>query len=90
MLAGPKDDYLAVITAYVPDAAEWSADFRKRLARVAPTKPLTLFRPKPLDQFSIARPPFPFPAPPVLNLPAPAGGKGSASPPPAGPLNPEP
>ena len=30
VVCAPKDEYLAVITAYVPDAAEWSADFRKR------------------------------------------------------------
>ncbi len=30
VVCAPKDDYLAVITAYVPDSAEWSADFRKR------------------------------------------------------------
>jgi hypothetical protein len=27
----PKDDYLAIITAYVPDENEWSEDFRVRV-----------------------------------------------------------
>ncbi len=31
VICAPKEEYLAVITAYVPDAAEWSADFRKRV-----------------------------------------------------------
>ena len=29
----PKEDYLAVITAYLPDAHEWSGDFRMRVKR---------------------------------------------------------
>ena len=27
----PKDDYLAIITAYLPDPARWSPDFKRRL-----------------------------------------------------------
>lgn len=27
----PKDDYLAIITAYLPDPARWSSDFKRRL-----------------------------------------------------------
>ena len=30
IVCAPKDDFLAVITAYLPDAEEWSEDFRKR------------------------------------------------------------
>ena len=26
----PKDDYLAIITAYLPDPAQWSEDFKRR------------------------------------------------------------
>ena len=29
----PKEDYLAVITAYLPDEHEWSDDFRVRVKR---------------------------------------------------------
>jgi hypothetical protein len=29
----PKEDYLAVITAYVPERNEWSEDFRVRVRR---------------------------------------------------------
>lgn len=29
----PKDEYLAIITAYVPDENEWSEDFRVRVSR---------------------------------------------------------
>ena len=29
----PKDDYLAVITAYLPDETEWSHDFSMRMKR---------------------------------------------------------
>jgi len=29
----PKEDYLAVITAYLPDEHEWSEDFRMRVKR---------------------------------------------------------
>jgi hypothetical protein len=31
VVCSPKDEYLAVITAYRPDANQWSRDFRKRL-----------------------------------------------------------
>lgn len=31
VVCSPKDEYLAVITAYVPDPAQWSADFKERL-----------------------------------------------------------
>lgn len=30
VVAAPKDDYLAIITAYVPDPAQWSSDFLRR------------------------------------------------------------
>jgi hypothetical protein len=30
VVCSPKDDYLAIITAYLPDAAQWSEDFRRR------------------------------------------------------------
>ena len=30
VVCSPKADYVAVITAYVPDPAAWSADFRER------------------------------------------------------------
>ncbi|MBM4402405.1 MAG: DUF4258 domain-containing protein [Candidatus Cloacimonetes bacterium] len=30
VVCSPKDEFLAIITAYVPDPAEWSADFSKR------------------------------------------------------------
>ena len=33
VVCAPKDDYLAVITAYLPDKNEWSHDFRKRIER---------------------------------------------------------
>lgn len=29
----PKEDYLAIITAYLPDEQEWSEDFRVRVKR---------------------------------------------------------
>ena len=31
VVCSPKDDFLAIITAYVPDLAQWSSDFRRRL-----------------------------------------------------------
>jgi hypothetical protein len=31
VVCSPKDEYLAVITAYRPDPGQWSRDFRKRL-----------------------------------------------------------
>lgn len=30
VVCSPKDDYLAVITAYLPDSNEWEDDFRTR------------------------------------------------------------
>jgi len=30
MVCSPKADYLAIITAYLPEPAHWSADFRER------------------------------------------------------------
>ena len=31
LVCSPKDEYLAIITAYLPDAGEWSDDFRVRI-----------------------------------------------------------
>ena len=31
VVCSPKDEYLAIITAYLPDEVEWSGDFRTRL-----------------------------------------------------------
>ncbi len=31
VVCAPRKDYLAIITAYLPDAHEWSSDFRKRI-----------------------------------------------------------
>ena len=31
VVCSPKDEYLAVITAYRPDPEQWSPDFRRRL-----------------------------------------------------------
>jgi hypothetical protein len=31
VVCSPKDEYLAIITAYLPDRAQWSEDFRRRL-----------------------------------------------------------
>jgi homoserine kinase len=33
VVCSPKDEFLAVITAYLPDPAEWSANFRTRKRR---------------------------------------------------------
>jgi hypothetical protein len=33
LVCAPKQDYLAIITAYVPDAAEWSEDFKLRVKK---------------------------------------------------------
>jgi len=33
VVCAPKEDYLAVITAYLPDEGEWSEDFRRRLEK---------------------------------------------------------
>jgi hypothetical protein len=30
-VCSPKDEYLAIITAYVPDPSQWSPDFRRRM-----------------------------------------------------------
>jgi hypothetical protein len=30
VVCSPKDEYLAIITAYLPDEDEWSDDFRVR------------------------------------------------------------
>lgn len=30
VVCSPKEDYLAVITAYLPDTSQWSSDFRRR------------------------------------------------------------
>lgn len=31
LVCAPKQDYLAIITAYIPDSSEWSEDFTVRL-----------------------------------------------------------
>ena len=31
VICSPKDEYLAIITAYLPDRDEWSGDFRVRI-----------------------------------------------------------
>lgn len=31
VVCSPKDEYLAIITAYVPDPTLWSSDFKRRL-----------------------------------------------------------
>ncbi len=33
VVCAPKEDYLAIITAYLPNPIEWSSDFRKRVQR---------------------------------------------------------
>jgi len=33
VVCSPKGDYLAIITAYVPDSEEWEVDFKKRRIR---------------------------------------------------------
>ncbi|MDW8325721.1 MAG: DUF4258 domain-containing protein [Anaerolineales bacterium] len=33
IVCAPKEDYLAIITAYLPDPDKWSPDFRKRVTR---------------------------------------------------------
>ena len=30
VVCSPKDEYLAIITAYLPDPSQWSEDFRRR------------------------------------------------------------
>ena len=32
IVCAPKDDYLAIITAYIPDQSQWSEDYRTRLS----------------------------------------------------------
>lgn len=31
IVCAPKDEYVAIITAYIPDKAQWSTDFRTRV-----------------------------------------------------------
>ena len=31
VVCAPKEDYLAIITAYLPDSKKWSTDFKERL-----------------------------------------------------------
>jgi hypothetical protein len=31
VVCAPKDEYLAIITAYLPDPTQWTPDFRGRL-----------------------------------------------------------
>ena len=31
VVCAPKDEYLAVITAYVPDESQWLEDYRRRI-----------------------------------------------------------
>jgi hypothetical protein len=33
LVCSPKEDYLAIITAYVPDSGEWSEDFKVRVTK---------------------------------------------------------
>jgi hypothetical protein len=33
VVCAPREDYLAIITAYLPDPNEWSGDFRKRVKK---------------------------------------------------------
>lgn len=33
VVCAPREDYLAIITAYLPDVREWSNDFRKRVKK---------------------------------------------------------
>jgi hypothetical protein len=30
VVCAPREDYLAIITAYIPEAGEWSSDFKRR------------------------------------------------------------
>ena len=32
VVAAPKEDYLAIITAYLPNSSQWSSDFKRRLS----------------------------------------------------------
>jgi hypothetical protein len=31
VICAPKDEYLAIITAYLPDPTQWTSDFKRRL-----------------------------------------------------------
>lgn len=33
VVCSPKEDYLAIITAYLPNQNQWSSDFKRRLPR---------------------------------------------------------
>ena len=33
VVCSPKSEFVAVITAYLPDPAEWSADFKERMRK---------------------------------------------------------
>jgi hypothetical protein len=33
LVCAPKEDYLAIITVYIPDSSEWSEDFRARVKK---------------------------------------------------------
>jgi hypothetical protein len=33
LVCAPKEEYLAIITAYIPDSSEWSEDFRARVKK---------------------------------------------------------
>ena len=33
VVCAPREDYLTIITAYLPDVHEWSSDFRKRVEK---------------------------------------------------------
>ena len=33
VVCAPRDDYLAIITTYLPDPQEWSGDFQKRVKK---------------------------------------------------------
>ncbi len=33
IVCSPKKDYLAIITAYIPDSNEWSADYKARVKK---------------------------------------------------------
>lgn len=33
VVCAPREDYLAIITAYLPDMHEWSSNFRKRVEK---------------------------------------------------------
>lgn len=31
VVCAPREDYLAIITAYIPDSSHWSPDYKRRL-----------------------------------------------------------